>query len=414
MIDRRTFMSLIAGAAAAPNVAWAQAIAGKVALYANVGADLTNYDVDVAGAALIKRATVTLPAGVQYAWPHVSRRYLYVASSSSASGYGKAGTEHHVTAFHIDPASGALTPHGKPIPLPTRPIHISTDIPSEFILVAFNNPSALRVYRINKDFTPGEEVKQPGLIDAGIFAHQVRVTPDNRLAILVTRGNEGTPAKAEDPGALKVFDYKNGVLTNEVSIAPNGGKEFGPRHLDFHPTKPWMYVSIETQNKMYTYKMDGGKINPEIAFRAETLAEPKNIRARQAAGTVHVHPNGGYLYGANRAQDTIDVDGKKVFKGGENSIVVYSINQSTGEPVQIQNIETHAVHPRTFHIDPSGRMLVAQHNLPVDVKDGNAIRTTPAGLSVFRIGNDGKLTYVRKYDIDVADKTMFWMGMVKL
>jgi 6-phosphogluconolactonase (cycloisomerase 2 family) len=414
MIDRRTFMSLIAGAAAAPNVAWAQATAGKVALYVNVGADLTHYDVDVAGAALIKRATVTLPAGVQYAWPHGSRRYLYVASSSSASGYGKAGTEHHVTAFHIDPASGALTPHGQPIPLPTRPIHISTDIPSEFILVAFNNPSALRVYRINKDFTPGEEVKQPGPIDAGIFAHQVRVTPDNRLAILVTRGNEGTPAKAEDPGALKVFDYKNGALTNEVSIAPNGGKEFGPRHLDFHPTKPWIYVSIETQNKMVTYKMDGGKINPEIAFRAETLAEPKNIRARQAAGTVHVHPNGRFLYGANRAQDTIDVDGKKVFKGGENGIVVYSINQSTGEPVQIQNIETHAIHPRTFHIDPSGRMLVAQHNLPVDVKDGNAIRTTPAGLSVFRIGDDGKLTYVRKYDIDVADKTMFWMGMVKL
>src|SRR5258706_4168188 len=407
-------MSLIAGAAAAPNVAWAQPTAGKVALYANVGADLTNYDVDVAGAALIKRATVTLPAGVQYAWPHVSRRYLYVASSSSASGYGKAGTEHHVTAFHIDPASGALTPHGQPIPLPTRPIHISTDIPSENILVAFNNPSALHVYRINKDFTPGEEVKQPGPIDAGIFAHQVRVAPDNRLVVLVTRSNEGYPAKAEDPGALKVFDYKNGVLTNEVSIAPNEGKEFGPRHLDFHPTRPWMYVSIETQNKMYSYRMDGGKINPEIAFRAETLAEPKNIRARQAAGTVHVHPTGRYLYGANRAQDMIDVEGKKVFKGGENSIVVYSINQTTGEPMQIQNIETRAIHPRTFHIDPSGRMLVAQHNLPVDVRDGNAIRTTPAGLSAFRIGDDGKLAYVRTYDIDLAHQTMFWMGMVKL
>src|SRR5436309_6621295 len=145
-------MSLIAGAAAAPNVAWAQAIAGKVALYANVGADLTNYDVDVAGAELIKRETVTLPAGVQYAWPHASGRYLYVASSSSASGYGKAGTEHHVSAFSIDPATGALRPHGAPIPLPTRPIHISTDIPSENILVAFNNPSALRVYRIKQDF----------------------------------------------------------------------------------------------------------------------------------------------------------------------------------------------------------------------------------------------------------------------
>ena len=32
--------------------------------------------------------------------------------------------------------------------------------------------------------------------------------------------------------------------------------------------------------------------------------------------------------------------------------------------------------------------------------------------SVLRMGEDGKLTFVRKYDIDVGDKTMFWMGMV--
>src|SRR5260370_17742241 len=149
-----------------------------------------------------------------------------------------------------------LSKQGEPNRLPTRPIHISTDIPSEYILVAFNNPSAVRVYRINKDFTPGEEVKQPGTIDAGIFAHQIRVSPDNKLAILVTRGNEGTPSKEEDPGALKVFDYKDGVLTNEVSIAPNGAKEFSPRNLDFHPTKPWMYFKIETQNKIYTYRLE--------------------------------------------------------------------------------------------------------------------------------------------------------------
>src|SRR5260221_9312658 len=186
---------------AAPGFVSAQPASQKVALYANVGADLTHYDVDVAGAELIKRATVTLPASVQYAWPHASRRHLYVASSSSAPGYAAGGTKHHVTAFAIDPASGALTPHGAPIKLPTRPIHISTDIPSEHILVAFNNPSAVGVYRINKDSTLGDEVQQPGVIDAGIYAHQVRVTPDNRFAILVTRGNEGTPTRAEDPGA---------------------------------------------------------------------------------------------------------------------------------------------------------------------------------------------------------------------
>src|SRR5437763_1428208 len=414
MVSRRTFLSLVAGGVAAPRLARAQQASQKVALYANVGAELTHYDVDVAGAELIKRATVSLPAAVQYAWPHASRRYLYVATSSSAPGYGTAGTEHHVTAFAIDPASGALKPHGQPIRLPTRPIHMSTDIPSENILVAFNNPSAVRVYRINKDFSPGEEVKQPGAIDAGLFAHQVRVTPDNKLAVLVTRGNEGTPTKDEDPGALKVFDYKGGVLSNEVSVAPNGGKEFGPRHLDFHPTKPWMYVSIETQNKIYMFRMENGRINPEIAYRAETLAEPNNIRARQAAGTVHVHPNGRFLYGANRAEQTTEFQGKQVFKGGENSIVVYAIDQATGEPKPIQHIETQKFHPRTFHIDPSRRLLVAEHNLPVDVREGDSVKTVPGGLSVFRIGDDGKLTFVRAYDIDVGDKIMFWMGMVPL
>src|SRR3954451_16786653 len=223
MVSRRVFISMTAAALAAPRLASAQLpAAGKVALYANVGADLTHYDVDVDGMTLTPREKVTLPASVQYAWPHASHRYLYVASSSSAPGYGPPGGEHHVTAFAIDPATGALKQHGEPIRLPVRPIHLSTDIPSENILVAFNNPSSVRVYRVNKDFTPGEEVPQPGVTDGGIYAHQIRVSPDNRLAILVTRGNEGTPAKPEDPGALKVFDYKGGVLSNEVSVAPNG------------------------------------------------------------------------------------------------------------------------------------------------------------------------------------------------
>jgi 6-phosphogluconolactonase len=416
MSSRRAFLSIIGGSIVMPRLSFAQSTDQKVSLFANVGPDLTHYDVDVGGAELIKRETVTLPGAVQYAWPHASRRYLYVATSNNAPGYVREPqTDHHVTALTIDPKTGTLSKHGEPIRLPTRPIHISTDIPSEYILVAFNNPSAVRVYRINKDFTPGEEVKQPGTIDAGIFAHQIRVSPDNKLAILVTRGNEGTPTKEEDPGALKVFDYKDGVLTNEVSIAPNGGKEFGPRHLDFHPTKPWMYVSIETQNKIYTYRLENGRINPEIAFRAETLAEPNNIRARQAAGTVHVHPNGRFVYGANRAEQTVDFEGKKVFKGGENSIVVYAIDQSTGEPKPIQHTDTHKIHPRTFHIDPSGRLLVAEHNLPVDVREGDAVKTVPAGLSVFRMGEDGKLTFARAYDVDTGDKTtMFWMGMVPL
>jgi 6-phosphogluconolactonase len=404
----------MAGIAAAPRLVAAPPAASSVALYANVGARLIHYDVDVRNAALIERGTVILPAGVQYAWPHATRRFLYVASSNRAPGHGKSGSEHHVTALRIDPASRALARHGEPIRLPARPIHITTDIPSEHLLVAFNNPSALRVYRINRDFTPGDEVRQPGPIDAGIYAHQVRVTPDNRLVILVTRGNPRSGLRGADPGALKVFQYRHGVLCNEVSVAPDGGRNFGPRHLDFHPTRPWIYLSLETQNKLCVYRMEDGRINPHPAFSADTLKEPRHIRSRQAAGTVHVHPSGRFVYIANRADQTAEFGGERILKGGENNIAVFSIDQDTGAPKLIQHIETRGIHPRTFHIEPDGRLLIAQHNRPMKVREGGAIRVVPAGLSVFRVGDDGRLAFVRKYDVAVGESTMFWMGMVPL
>src|SRR5258708_28054180 len=102
------FLSLVAGSMAAPGLASAQPASQKVALYASVGADLTHYDVDVAGAALIKRATVTLPASVQYGWPHASRRYLYVASTNTPPGNGPVWTQPHIRAHLFDQPSRAI------------------------------------------------------------------------------------------------------------------------------------------------------------------------------------------------------------------------------------------------------------------------------------------------------------------
>jgi 6-phosphogluconolactonase len=385
----------------------------KTVVYASVGPELTQYDLDAASAVLTKRGTVTLPANVHYAWPHASRQFLYVASSDSASGIGgPVGHRHNVSAFRIDPASGALSPHGEPIALPTRPIHMTSDIPSRNLLVAFSNPSGLRVYRVNPNGTPGQEVAQKEPVDPGIYGHQVRVSLDNRLAILVTRGHDAAGGKPEEPGALKVFHYRDGLLTGEVSVAPGGGYGFGPRHLDFHPAKPWVYVSLERQNRLDTFALDADALSPTPSFRKDTLAEPRDIRGRQVAGTVHVHPNGRFVYVANRASSTVEADGRRVFAGGENTLAVYAIDPETGEPNPIQHVDTRGIHCRTFHIDPSGHVLVAAHIMGLPVKAGTAIREVPASLAMFRIGDDGKLDFVRKYDVDVGDRQMFWMGMV--
>jgi 6-phosphogluconolactonase (cycloisomerase 2 family) len=387
-------------------------MAEEVHLYAAFGPELTHYAVDADAAALTRRDTVTLPANIHYCWPHANRHFLYCASSDSASGVGGVvGSRHNVSAFAIG-ASGELSPHGQAIPLPTRPIHMTTDIPSAHALVAFSNPSGLKVYRINPDATLGAEIAQPEAIDPGIYGHQVRVSRDNRTAILVTRGHDATAAKSEEPGALKVFRYDNGLLTGEVSVAPNGGYGFGPRHLDFHPTKPFVYVSLERQNRLDVFTLDNGRLSPDAVYKVGTLAEPGNIRGRQAVGTVKVHPSGRFAYVANRASSTVDSGGRKMFVGGENTLAVFSLDPITGEPKPIQHVDTSGIHCRNFHIDPSGRLLVASHIMGLPVKDGDTIREVPACLSVFRIGADGKLDYVRKYDVDVGDRQMFWMGMV--
>ena len=385
----------------------------NVNLYASIGPQLTHYKVDIESTALTRQETVTLPANVQYGWPHTSREFLYVASSDSASGIGGfVGRNHHVSAWRIDLASGALSPHGAPIALPTRPIHMTSDIASQNLLVAFSNPSGLKVYRVNSDATPGGKVAQPEAIDPGIYAHQVRVGLDNRLAILVSRGHDAAAGKPEEPGALKVFRYRDGLLTGEVSVAPSGGYGFGPRHLDFHPTRPWVYVSLERQNRLDMFALEGERLSPEPFFSKGTLGEPGNIRGRQVAGTVHVHPNGRFVYVANRASSTVGEGTARVFAGGENTLAVFAIDPASGEPNAIQHVDTRGIHCRTFHIDPSGRLLVAAHIIGLPVKDGGAVRTVPACLSLFRIAGDGRLDFVRKYDVDVGDRQMFWMGMV--
>jgi 6-phosphogluconolactonase len=417
------------GQAQAPGAAWKPALTGqisgsaRVALYAAVGNQLTLYDVDVANATLVRRTSVTLPGNIQEAWPHPSMQYLYVAWSNGGPSYTTLltdpvpkGDQHAVSAFRIDSSSGVLQPLGQPGPLPSRPIHVTVDISGTHVLTAHNDPSGLTVHRINPDGTIGSLVQEPAELDVGVYAHQVRVDRSNKTVILVTRGNGPTASKPEDPGALRIFDYNDGLLANRAAIAPGGGFNFQPRHLDFHPTQPWIFLTLERQNKIEVYrKLSDGTPSPEPRFISETLADPAHVRPTQVAGTLHMHPSGKFVYVANRATSTTDFKGNYVFGGGENTIAVFAINQATGEPTLIQKIDTRGMSARTFSLDPSGRILVAANQVPFLVRDGSNVRTVPASLVSFRVRDDGKLEFAHKYDVEAGDgKTLFWAGIIPL
>lgn len=387
------------------------------AVYSSVGRKLTHYEIDVDGLALVERETVTLPANVQYVWPHATKPFLYVASSTRIN-RDAVGTDHFLSALAIDPKTGALSPHGASVRLPHRPVHMTTDADSSHALVAFNNPSDLQIYRIAADGTVGELVPQREGIATGIFPHQIRVTADNRLAILVTRGNpfQGKNPHAEeqrDAGALKIFQYDKGRLGDEVSIAPGGGKRFGPRHLDFHPRAPYLYLCLETQNRLQVFKREGDRILPDPVFERELLPDPSNVPHKQGAGTVHMHPDGKLVYCVNRGHVPVDYQGKPVLIGADNSFVVFRLDEATGEPTLVQRIDSGGICARTFALHPSGRMLVAGNAETHWVKEGDDVRQVSGNLAVFEVKPDGTLRFVRKYDVALGpDDKLFWMGMV--
>jgi 6-phosphogluconolactonase len=423
-LNRRTFSAILASTLAAPRLALAQA-KDRSAFFSGVGGQLTQFDVDFDTATLTKRAAVTLPGGIQYAWPHPSRRYLYVATSSGGLGIapvpGYPPDQHYLMAFRMTPL-GELSPHGQLVRLRWRPIHASVDHAGEYLLVAYNFPPGLSVFRIKGDGSIGEEVAQPEKLETGIYFHQIRASPSDKSILVVARGNNPEGTKPEDPGSLHVYGFKNGVLSNMRKIAPNGGYGFGPRHLDFHPSQPWVYVSIERQNQLIVYRMKpDGDLDPEPLFTKSTLADPAHRFPVQAAGPIHVHPNGGFVYLGNRSgvggtvgPGVENVAGKMVFSGGDSEIAAFAINQQTGEPTAIQHADIRAAHPRTFGLDSGARLLVAGSLAATARREGDKVVDIPAGLSVFRMGTDGKLDFVRKYDVDVGPFTQWWTGMVQL
>jgi len=121
------------------------------------------------GAELIKRKRSLRP---RRAMPgRILARFLYVAPSA-ARPYCTGVTEHHAQPSVIVPRDRTLLQTAwVPDNASTRPITSARTFPSENILVAFHNPSALRVYRINMILRQGDEVTHRAR-RRRLFAHQ--------------------------------------------------------------------------------------------------------------------------------------------------------------------------------------------------------------------------------------------------
>lgn len=395
------------------------AVEEGTALFSTNGADLEHRAAQIVHGDLALRDKATLPSVIQYGWVHPTGRFIYLVTSDAPGGSVGMGVMHRLCALKVN-ADGAVSLHGEPATLPQRPIHVTVDATGRFALVAYNAPANLTVHRIRPDGTLGDEVRQAGGLDFGIFPHQVRVMPGNRSVVLVTRGNDGhpaehgRPAKAEDPGALKFFHFHDGRLSPlaNIAVGGQGGLGYGPRHLDFHPHLPVAYVALERQNKMHAHRVVGDTLSSEPFAVVDTIAP--NPAGKTMAGAIHMHPRGHVIYVANRASATVPYNDKKVFAGGENSIAVFALDPRSGEPKLIQSIDPRGYYVRDFALDPTGRLLVAGSLANMWVREGEETRFVPAGLSVFSVAADGRLGFLHKIDMPTADQQLMWVNMQKV
>jgi hypothetical protein len=121
------------------------------------------------------------------------------------------------------------------------------------------------------------------------------------------------------------------------------------------------------------------------------------------------------VYQSNRNNDLVEDDSWPVLHGGENSLVVYAIDASSGEPTPIQHIDTGSIHVRTFSLHPNGRLLIAATITPVPVREESGdIRLRPAAILVYRVGDDGRLALARTYEVDTRGTVMWWSGILSV
>lgn len=393
----------------------------SVSVYAAAGAAVTHYALDGATGELTLSGTLVLPARVQYAWPHASLPVLYAACADRG---GKAGEQPFYLCVLRRDATGELSLDGDPVVLPERPIHLTTDIASAHVLVAYGGKPGLSVYETLKDGAIGREIPRAASFDFGTKPHHVRMVPGDDVAVLVARGAKGFGKPAYVEGAFKLVRFDRGVVEIVGSVAPTieqAPRGFNPRNVDFHPSRPLLFATLEAQNELAVFAMTEGRIDAEPLFTGNILREPDVLRKRQDGGEVHVHPDGRTVYVVNRNDGYVEAregpswlnpDPLPEFPGGENNIAVFTLDEETARPVLVQHIDTQGLDARTIALDSSGTFLIAADIAPMVLRRAEGLVQVPASLSVFRVGADGTLALAHRHPLESGPEKVLWMGVM--
>ena len=278
-----------------------------------------------------------------------------------------------VSSFSFEPKTGKMVFLNKQSSLGSNPCYIAVDNARKNAFIANYSSGQVTVMPINKDGSLAngvETVRNDGHgpnkeRQEGPHAHMSLLSPDGKYVLYNDLGTD----------RINIYRFrsgKNSPLTPAdpafVSVAPGEG----PRHLDFSPDKKHAYLITEMGSNVYVFDYDNGKLKQKQTI---TLLS-EGFKGKTAGAAIHISPDGRFLYASNRLET--------------NEIIVYSINQETGELTFVQRQSSMGKNPRDFAIDPTGKfLLVANQNsdsIFVFRIDNATGKITPTGFKL-EIGN---------------------------
>lgn len=164
-------------------------------------------------------------------------------------------------------------------------------------------------------------------------SHYIHVSPDNRFVMVA------------DLGVDKVLVYRFNDQTGELTPAempafdvPPGS---GPRHFTFHPSGRFAYVINELNSTIIALSFNASAGTFKQLQIVSAL--PENFNGDSHSADIHTSPDGRFLYGSNR---------------GDDSLAIFAIDQQTGILTLAGHQSTLGKKPRNFSFDPSGRFVV--------------------------------------------------------
>ena len=269
-----------------------------------------------------------------------------------------------VSAFAIANDTGALTRRNEQPSEGGAPCFVSVDRSGRVVLVANYAGGSVAALPIEADGSLAAPTHVAHHTGSGPnaerqeapHAHCIVPDPSNRFAL------------SADLGADRVFVYRLDLESKSLRRVESGDAVMragaGPRHIAFHPTLPFVFVTNELDSTVATLRFDAerGALSP-LDTRS-TL--PAGWKGTNYPADIHIASTGRTLYVSNR---------------GHNSIAVFSVAAATGGLTLDQVVSTDGDWPRNFALDPSGRWLLVANqksdSVIVFARDQKSGRLTP-------------------------------------